>query len=1092
MISSSGPLDRKIRNYKRSYYLQKLLRGTIIWMAICGGALLVMIVLESQLWLSSIGRAALYFSFVGIGLSAAVYWIARPIAQLIFHNRSLSDEDAARYIGSRLPEVRDRLLNYVQLRVAARRSVLAKASMEQRQLYLGRMSFTSAIPWHMLMRYLRYLSVVVLVFLIGWVIDARFITESSERLYHYERVYALPMPFRFILSEEQLRTYAGSSFTLELNVEGDYIPTQVEVVSGGRAISMRAQGGGRFTHRFDHLQKDVSFCFEADGFRSIPYTLEVIHRPALLEAVLDLSFPSYTRIPGRRLRQLGSLDLPEGTQIRWMLSTRSTHEARILLPSEDTLEMKQEEDNVFRATYAFSRSGSYGIELSNEDATSSHPLSYEVSIQQDEPPMLFEEVFADTLLYRLLVVSGYATDDYNVSHIRMRYRVTRGSEARSSVITLPLTQKSRGSASFYLEWVLDSLSLEADDLLSYRVEAFDNDALHGPKATYSKWYYFQLPNAARMHEEVSETSRSSTKGAQSSYQSKQQLQHEIESIQEQLKVKKRLDWRDKKEIKQLIDHQLQLKEQSHQLKEQYKLLEEQTEQLDTLSRSIQEKVKQINQLLEEALDPKTQALYEALRKLLEQQGQVPKIQEALEEIQKQEQLQMKNLARVLSLMKRLSYDLDVKQIEEAIKLLSEEQSTLRRTTEQDTASAESLAQRQEQLEEQFREVQKKINEAQKLEQDLELPTSFPNLKTESQKVQTHQQESKAQLNQGNSSKAAKAQREAEKQLQQMEKKIKEMKSQLQALEVEIDIERMSKILDNLIWLSLREEQLEQSMREDFASYIEQDKVARVQFDIQKGSTATIDSLEAFALRNFMISAQLQSEIERLRHQLEESMHAMRERNPLEARTKQRYVTISLNKLALFVSELLENLEMNPSGEGPSDGKKGMPLPELQQQLIEKAEQLKRSGKTGELLSEELVRMIAEQEMIRRKLEELARDPAHQGSEDQRALRRLIQEMKATEKQLSKKELSEDLINKQRRIKTRLLDFDQATQEDKKDQRRQSRRPSSYEQIIPPELKKYKNSKTEQLKIDEQPLPLNRYYEEEVRKYFKRLDLRANH
>ena len=102
------------------------------------------------------------------------------------------------------------------------------------------------------------------------------------------------------------------------------------------------------------------------------------------------------------------------------------------------------------------------------------------------------------------------------------------------------------------------------------------------------------------------------------------------------------------------------------------------------------------------------------------------------------------------------------------------------------------------------------------------------------------------------------------------------------------------------------------------------------------------------------------------------------------------------------------------------------LGEMQMQLNNKMEQLQQSGKSGRELSEELAKLAAEQERIRRALQEMqekyGQDGSAPGGND------IPKKMEQTEMDLVNKRITQQTIRRQKDILTRLLQAEDAMRE----------------------------------------------------------------
>ena len=115
------------------------------------------------------------------------------------------------------------------------------------------------------------------------------------------------------------------------------------------------------------------------------------------------------------------------------------------------------------------------------------------------------------------------------------------------------------------------------------------------------------------------------------------------------------------------------------------------------------------------------------------------------------------------------------------------------------------------------------------------------------------------------------------------------------------------------------------------------------------------------------------EIDNINRNIDETVDFLKDRNRGRAISSQQFVMTAINNLALLLDDTMQQMQMSmaeASGSSQGDQKQdnGIPdLQELQNQLGQKIEELKGSGKSGRELSEELARLAAEQEMINPKI-----------------------------------------------------------------------------------------------------------------------------
>ena len=130
MINWLTRVDQRLIPYKKRFYTDLLLRGSLLTAALLLSYFIIAVFSEYFLWLSKSGRFLLLILF--IGLAAFCFWrfLIIPLRWFLLR-KGMDNEDAARRIGQSLPGINDRLLNLLQLSQRPD-SALAAAAVEQR------------------------------------------------------------------------------------------------------------------------------------------------------------------------------------------------------------------------------------------------------------------------------------------------------------------------------------------------------------------------------------------------------------------------------------------------------------------------------------------------------------------------------------------------------------------------------------------------------------------------------------------------------------------------------------------------------------------------------------------------------------------------------------------------------------------------------------------------------------------------------------------------------------------------------------------------------------------------------------------------
>nr|WKN39129.1 DUF4175 family protein [Tunicatimonas sp. TK19036] len=1090
-------VTHQLKQYKRKYYLNKFIRGSILFVAIVLSVYLLFNSIEYTARLNSIWRAGLFFSFLLLFLFILVKWVIDPLTRYYSNKRQISDEDAARQIGTYFPEVQDKLLNLIQLnKTNSAQGALIAASIAQKTQQLSVVRFPIAIDLRKNLRHLKYLAAPVSIIIVVLLFVPQFFSEGTARIVNFNKEFVPEAPFSFDLQNESFIAFKNENFPVQINLVGSAIPDKVYLVASGRRFRMSVNDKGTFEHTFQSIQRDTPFYIEAAGFNSEQHTIKVVERPNLKNFSVYLDFPDYLSREDQRLDNVGNLQVPEGTSINWQFSTLAADSMQLtFVEQEETHLLQEDEEGAFTLEKQALESDTYQIDLKNEYSNNKQDIRYYLDVIPDQEPQISLEQFQDTTLYKFLVLGGNVSDDYGLTRLSLFYKFEpldeeEGAEQKYQRLNLPLDSR-QNNQSYYYQWNVDTLSLKPGDKIRYFLKVWDNDAVNGHKSAQTSSYVFSIPDRQAIRENLEKSSAETQSQISKTVQQSEQLKEDIEKVEQRLKGKKDLTWQDKQLLEDIIKQRQELEKQLEQLKEQSRSSNMQREQFGEQSQKMKEQIDQLQQLMDELLDDETKKMYDELKKLLEEQLDMDKLQDKLQEINDQEENLEEELERTLELFKRMKFDSKLEDVQQQMEQKAQEQEKLAEETENKENSSEELSEQQQQMNEDFEELKKEMEELNELNQDLKNPAPMQDMQQEQNQTQQEQQKAKEALEKDQRNKAQKAQKNSAEQMKQMAQKMQQMQQSMEMEMLQENMDNLRNILDNLLTLSFDQEQVMKDFRDVKQNDPRFIDLSQEQLKLRDDAQVIEDSLLALAERVFQIQSFVTREVKDMNKHMEESMESLRERQQYKAISQQQFAMTSINNLALLLNDVLGQMQQqmadamgNPQ-QNPGNSPQNMNLSELQKQLNDQIQDLKKSGKSGRALSEELSKLAQQQEKIRKALEEMdSEEDGGGGTGDE-----LSKQMEETETDLVNKKLTNELIERQKEIVTRLLDVEKSEREQELDQKRKGETAKdNYEQQAAQRFEEYIKLKKQEIELLKTvPLKLNPYYKNEANEYFKRLN-----
>ncbi|RAW03542.1 hypothetical protein DQQ10_03485 [Pseudochryseolinea flava] len=1021
-------------------------------------------------------------------------------------------------IGQYIPSINDRLLNLIQLAYSEQKnSALAYASIAQKSREFEPISFDEVIRLNDNKKYLRFLIAPIAAIVVILAFNSSIITQSADRIVHFSRQYSPEAPFAFTIDASKLNAYYNEDFTINVLLKGHAIPADVYLVSENQRTKLVSESGGLFSYKVENIQKAFDFQFEAAGFYSEVFHVNLINRPELLQFNVELQYPRYLRRQNQKLVNAGNLEIPEGTLVKWNLSAANTERAAIYFSGDSSQHFFTADDNqAFSFEKTFKNPDQYEISLNNAQSKNKEKILYHVDVLKDQYPQIAVNNFRDSILYKRIILGGSIGDDYGVSQLTLHFRIMneKQKEVLSRAVNIPISSNQL-QQSFFYNWSVDSLKLNPGDQLDYFLQVWDNDGVNGRKSTKTTRYTFLIPTADNLIAEISKSQAQTEQKLDESSNKATKLQDQIEQANQKLKGKQSMDWQDKKMLEDIIQQKKGLDQMVEQLKEENKLLDQKKDNFTEQDERIREKAKQIQKLMEELLDEETKKLFEELQKLLQENAELNQIQKLLDKMNQNTNNLEKELERTLELFKELQYDF---KLDQALKQLDENiqrQDALLKKTEnfeketksdnkksdkkndnknvegdEKNSESEQLATEQEEVKEEFKKTSEDLDDLKKLGEELEKEESLPD-KEESEEIQKDQEQSEEDLKQNNPSKSKSSQQKA---LQKMKNMQSQMKQSQEGMMMEMDmanIESLRQILHGLVKLSYDQENLIRQFNELSQSDPRFNILAQQQIKLRDDSKVLEDSLLALGKKDPFMGSIITREVGDLNSHVSKVIEANRERKRPQASNEMQLAMTAMNNLALMLDDHLSMLmEMMANNKGKGNMKmkskqkgKQQSLGQMQQQLNNKIQNLKNSGKGGRQLSEELAEMAAEQERIRKALEEMQEkmnDGKMPGGD-------LPGKMEQTEMDLVNKQITDQMIKRQQDILTRLLETEKSMREQDMDEERKGETAKDYDKEIPKAFEEYLRLKEKEVELLKTvPPKLYPYYKKEVGEYFKRM------
>lgn len=1128
-MKTTSAIYQKLEAFIKKYYTNELIKGGLLFIGFGLLYFLFTLFIEYFLWLKPFGRTLLFWIFIGVEVFLLFRFILFPIFKLFKLQKGIDYNQASTIIGNHFTEVSDKLTNFLQLSVAensTESSELMLASIEQKANSLQPIPFGNAINFKSNKKYLPLAVIPILLFAVFYISgNSNIISQSLNRVVHFNATFLPPAPFKFVVLNSNLQTEQNKDFVVKLESVGNVVPENVMIHIGNESYFMESSQPGKFEFKIEKPTENIQFSFEGNSVSSDEYELKVITVPSIANFEMVLNFPSYLKKKSERIQGTGNAIIPEGTLVTWKMNTQSTQE--IVWKDSNASFKFNKAENEFKLAKNFSQNTEYQILTSNSKVKNYEKLDYQLSVIKDQHPSITVSPAPDSLKLDKNYVLGRLGDDYGLSKLQVVY-YERNKPNTAKRGTIPVKQAVFDQFVFNFP---SNFAVEEGVSYEYYFEVFDNDAPHGFKSAKSTVFSDRVSTTDEVHDFELQQQNQNINSLEKSLKNQAKQFSEMDKIQKSGKEKDNLEFKDQQKINDFIKRQKQQDEMMKQFAEKMnKNLDKfQSEKKDKTADDLQKRLDNAEKDLE-----KNQKLMDELKNLNDKLNS----EDLFDKMEKFKQIsknQSRNLEQLVELTKRFYVSKKAEQVAEKLNKLADQQEQL------SNKDKENTQEKQEDINKAFDKIQEDLKDLKDENKTLKAPLDIPSDASKEKDVKDDLKKASEELSKKNASSAKPKQKSAAKKMKSMAEKMDSSMEGGEQEQLEEDVAMLRQVLDNLLAYSLSQEDVMKQFKTMKLGSSAFTKNIKIQQNLKQQFKHVDDSLFALSLRNPKVAEDVTKEIGNVQYNIDKAIETLSDVQVPKGVSHQQYAVSSANKLADFLSDLLNNMQMSMSKPGagkpkPGDGQ-GMQLPDIIQKQKGLADKMKegmkagmkagdkpgdkpgegqqgksgegkqgqgkdgqgksgdgkdgkgdknkgkgndgKDGDDGEGDAEAIMEIYKEQVKLR---EALQKELAKQGLDSQG--RSVIDQMKASEKQLLNKGFKNENLQRILNIQQELLKLNNAVQQQGQDIKRQSETNkaefSNRTNALPSSLLDYLNSVEI---LNRQSLPLRSNFNQKVQEYF---------
>ncbi len=1076
----------------RSYFFRKIGANSIRFFLISLAVIAIFVVINLLFDISTPLRLAFASGFILWFAGFTVIKII-PLLREIFSPSGSEIFNTASRLGQADASVRDALINYVQIyqnRASGNSPIIKNLALEQLYHRFANLSFRQKFDSNRFGRQARALAAVMVLFLIIYLIfPAPMGTVFKKILLPWEN-FREPLPIRLINESGNLTVLKNNSVTLRGSYEGvkpGRLFLVVEDTTGKEKpekenlrdkIALSFPATGDFQYQFRSVRNPFKYYFMAEidqpRFRKRPAvsekgTIFIKERPLVRNLQIKITPPQYTGLPAQLLLQNdGEITALKGSRIDLLAEADKQLSAAGIQFSDSTRIPLTVAGHTARGQFTIKKNVSYTIHIFDTDsADNGQPVEYSIYPLADEYP--FAEIrqpggdvdLGDELRLPLFVEMR---DDFGFHSLTLQGRLIRqGSTGDTSEFSMKLPYKviEKGKAFSEQNWDLTSFYMIPDDYIQYYVEIMDNDRISGPKSYKTQVFTIRLPSLLDMMNQTARKQDDQLDKVKDMAGNTKELKKKLEDINRELKKETDINWERKQEIKEQLEKQ---KKSMEKLSEIQKDLEDVVQKLDQskmLSPETLEKYAELQKMFQELASPELKDAMEKLQQALEK-ADPQQIQKAVERLQFSVEQFEKDIARTYELFQRVKLEQKMDELVNLAEKISQEQEEINKKLGAENKKPEELNQlgnKEENIREETDYLDKKISETneeyQKLMQELSEKLNEAKSFMQDKNLQNSMQQMQQQLMNSQQQQASQSGEQIKANMEMLQAMLQSARQNMTDRQKQEIADAMQKAMQDMLQTSFKQEDLADRSQDLNPASSQINNIARQQASLQQSMHQLTGQLVDISNKTFFMSPQMSKFLQSIVSNMNKSIENLENRNPSQAANSQKQSMAGLNQALMSLQNSMKQMGQSSSASGFQEFMQQLQQMAGQQgQLNEQSLGLFKKGQQGrlQLSQDDMGRLAAQQEAIRQSMEQLSNQTQNRRDILGR-LGELGGEMEKVIKDLKQQKLDREVIQRQEKILSRLLDAQKSIREKEYSKKREAEHEKQMLTKSPPELRR---------------------------------------
>ena len=500
---------------KRRKRINLSISGMLITFSAAFSAIDITAVLDYFISLAMNARLALLYFTIILFFSLGVLFILFPLL------RKISDDSIALLIQDRVKGLSDDLINALQLgreSPGAGRQCVSEDLIEEfiKETALKITFISPELPARVgLKKQFTAFCAAAGIFLLLCVLPPHIMISSLPRILdpaQYEKVNKM-----LRVEPGNIDLFSGSSLRVEAFIKERRGKPSLSYRYGKSGwVNQKMNQAGeteelrQYEAEIEKLKSDTEYFVKFNRVQSPVYCVRVITLPEVGDIAITYNYPEYTGMAAKmQAAGGGDIEAIYGTKVS--ISAKANKDlisAQLVTADNKRYDMAVKNGVNLEGAFPLTGEDMYWIEVKDRQGYANRdPVKYGIRILKDENPsvkVLAPDMDVVVSEKSEVCLTCEAKDDFGIKKVDLVYNVTNEPGEETRRITIQRFDAPADEKILNYCWKLESISLKPGTVLSYFIEAYDNDIISGPKKGASRVYYIEVFSYEKEHSGIEE------------------------------------------------------------------------------------------------------------------------------------------------------------------------------------------------------------------------------------------------------------------------------------------------------------------------------------------------------------------------------------------------------------------------------------------------------------------------------------------------------------------------------------------------------------------------------------------------------------